>query len=360
MNRFIGVIIILLFGQSGFAQKRIEVNYPTDTQVRSNLNYGLEFNTEFTVSEDGFAARIHLLNIIDEPGACTVNVFENSGNHSSLVAGPYFWKIYATKNEWVEFEFPLAIPVFKDSTYTLSILKNAQRNNSNSSSNSIISYSDTKISEIPNTKNPLNNLVKEGKYNYVALIIAFHKLTAVNIGQAQTINYNAQPASLNQYTIPSGGTGTYVYQWQSSYDNINWTDITGANQASYSPPPLTVSTWYRLNVTSGNFSTESSNSVLIKVYPELIASTIGYSQTLCYNTIPASINVVSLPTGGTGSYIYQWQNSQDGIVWKDITGASYSSYSPPALTAGTWYRINITSGNSINSNAILIKVNPEL
>lgn len=359
MNRFLVIILLFCF-QSGYSQNRIVINYINETQVSIGLNNNIELNTKFTVSENGFASKVRLLNSNGEAGDYIVKLLKTSGKNNSLVAGPYFWSLYAKGQGWSEFEFPLAIPVLEGITYTLSISKSSHPGNIIKSSNSIFSYSDTKNHDIPNTQNPVNNLLKQGQFNYVTLVIVYHKLTAGEIGPSQTINFNTQPATLNQYSFPAGGTGTYAYQWQSSNDSINWIDITGANQSKYAPPVLTTSTWYKLNVTSGNFVVESSNSILIKVYPKLIASIIGNSQILCYKIKPASLNMVSLPSGGTGSYIYQWQYSQDSMIWTDILGASLSGYSPPALTTSTWYRLNIKSGYSVNSNTILIKVNPEL
>jgi hypothetical protein len=163
---------------------------------------------------------------------------------------------------------------------------------------------------------------------------------------------------LAQISPPSGGTGSYIYQWQNSPDNINWTDITGAGLSSYSPPALTTSTWYRLKVMSGY--SVNSKPILIKVNPELISGTIGHNQTICLNSAAETLAQISSPSGGTGYYIYQWQNSPDNINWTDITGAGLSSYSPPALTTSTWYRLKVMSGYSVNSNPILIKVNPVL
>jgi hypothetical protein len=84
-----------------------------------------------------------------------------------------------------------------------------------------------------------------------------------------------------------GGTGSYTYQWQSSDDGLNWTAIAGENQESYSPPALVADKWYRLNVSSGDCGLESSNSVLIKVYPELVPGRIENNQTVCVNSRPS-------------------------------------------------------------------------
>ena len=55
-------------------------------------------------------------------------------------------------------------------------------------------------------------------------------------------------------TVASGLT----YQWQSSPDNVNWTDITGANLLSYTSSQ-TVTTYYRFKVTCSGTSSATSN-----------------------------------------------------------------------------------------------------
>jgi hypothetical protein len=47
---------------------------------------------------------------------------------------------------------------------------------------------------------------------------------------------------------------------------------------------------------------------------------------------------VSSPSGGDGSYTYQWQVSTDKINWSDTPGATSSTYTPGALSATTYYR----------------------
>jgi hypothetical protein len=48
------------------------------------------------------------------------------------------------------------------------------------------------------------------------------------------------------------GAGTLVYQWQESIDNINFTDIAGANGLTFDPAALTQSTYYRRGVKRRN------------------------------------------------------------------------------------------------------------
>lgn len=49
---------------------------------------------------------------------------------------------------------------------------------------------------------------------------------------------------------PSGGEGNFSYQWQSSEDNSNFTNISGATTQNYTPDELIVTTYFKRLVTS--------------------------------------------------------------------------------------------------------------
>lgn len=192
------------------------------------------------------------------------------------------------------------------------------------------------------------------------LITVAANLTPGAIGADQTICYNTAPDGLRLVTAPTGGTGTYSYQWQSSTDNSNWTDISDANLVNFYPPALTVNTFYRLRVTSSICGFVASNTVRITVNANLVPGTVGADQTICYNIVPDSLTQLIVAIGGTGAYSYQWQRSTDDTTWTDITGANLVSFSPPALTTSTWYRRKVTSGIcTVSSNTVRITVNSQ-
>jgi hypothetical protein len=180
------------------------------------------------------------------------------------------------------------------------------------------------------------------------------------IAASQSICYNTVPALLTG-TVPSGGNTPYTYQWQSSPDNVTFTNITGATALTYQPPALISSTYYRLNQTSASgCGTVTTNTVTITVYPNLVAGTIAFNQGICYNTVPVQLTGTA-PTGGNTPYTYQWQNSPNGTTWTNITGATTLNYQPPALTSTTYYRLNQTSASgcgTVTTNTVTIIVYP--
>ncbi|HZL09207.1 MAG TPA: hypothetical protein VFC65_04360 [Prolixibacteraceae bacterium] len=185
------------------------------------------------------------------------------------------------------------------------------------------------------------------------------ELTAGTAAANQTICYNTIPAALTSVD-PSGGTGTYTYQWQSSPDNSTFTDISGATSSGYAPEVLTATTYYRLQQTSGTSGAVATNVVTITVLPNLLAGTASADESICYNSNPAAITATA-PTGGNGSYTYQWESSADNLSFADISGATNLTYAPDALTATTYFRLKQTSGadcGTVTTNTITKTVNP--
>ncbi|BAV05896.1 gliding motility-associated C-terminal domain-containing protein [Filimonas lacunae] len=160
---------------------------------------------------------------------------------------------------------------------------------------------------------------------------------------------------------PTGGSGTYTYQWQSSTDGTTFSNITGATSASYDPPSATVTTYYQRLVTSGSCTVASiSNVVTITVQATLAGNTITApaTTTFCASGDPAAI-AGSTPTGGSGTYTYQWQSSTDGTTFADISGATSASYDPPVISQTTYFRRQVTSGScttAITSNVVTFTV----
>lgn len=152
--------------------------------------------------------------------------------------------------------------------------------------------------------------------------------------------------------VPYGGTdipGDYIYQWLLSTDNENWTDITeSANGRDYLPPALFTTTFFRRQVISGECSGES-NTVRIQVLPLIANNTISCDPVVCKNDIPSPVmqSAGSTLSGGTGSYSFFWEESEDGLSWIPAYGVNDSetgSYQPPALTVPVKYRRIVTSG----------------
>ena len=65
---------------------------------------------------------------------------------------------------------------------------------------------------------------------------------------------------------------------------------------------------------------------------------------------PSLITSVSAATTTSGSIVYKWQYSIDGINWTDIGSSNSQTYDPPAITATRYYR-RLTESQSTNFEA---------
>lgn len=186
------------------------------------------------------------------------------------------------------------------------------------------------------------------------------------IGPAQqTICYGTAPTILTFTSLPSGRAEPYSFRWERSNDGTNFKAIEGVTglRQNFSPPILARSAWFRCRVTDANSVLVGvTNAVSITVLNDLIAGTIGTSQTINYGTAPEPLTQVMPPMGGSGSFSYRWQSSDDGLSWTDIHGATSEGYSPPRLFNTTRYRRwthDLTCG-SLTGNIVAITVNTNI
>ncbi|TDW99184.1 DUF6443 domain-containing protein [Dinghuibacter silviterrae] len=175
----------------------------------------------------------------------------------------------------------------------------------------------------------------------------------------QTVNYNSAPATLT--ISPSGGSGSYAYQWYSSPDGNTWTAVSGATGASYSSGTLTATTYYNV-VTVSNGDTVTSAAVSVNVLPPLVAGSASPStQSINFDSAAASLKATGV-SGGNGSYSYQWYRSTDTTgTWTAISGATSSSFAPGNLTSTMYYHYQVTSNTVVGiGNYAAVNVYPSL
>jgi hypothetical protein len=145
-------------------------------------------------------------------------------------------------------------------------------------------------------------------------------------------------------------TITYAYQWQQSSDGgATWINIAGATATTYTPPAGSAGTQVRVVVTAtngdGTAQAPSPASAVILANPPVNTVAPSLSGT-------AQDGVTLTATSGTWSgmatitYSYQWQQSTDGgATWNNLTGATGSSYTPPAGSAGEQVQVVVTATN---------------
>ncbi len=87
----------------------------------------------------------------------------------------------------------------------------------------------------------------------------------------QTIDYDKKPALITCSAAKGGGCrDVFVYQWQSSHDNVSWTEVPGETSQNLSlNSTLTESTFFRRRVTHVvSNSVDYSDVVTVFVNPE--------------------------------------------------------------------------------------------
>jgi len=90
-------------------------------------------------------------------------------------------------------------------------------------------------------------------------------------------------------------------------------------------------------------------------YVSIVPGSVTASQTLCAGLTPAALtNVTSASTYAA----YQWESSPDNLIWSIVPGATSANYSPPALTATTYYRRQASTCTApvVYSNTVTITV----
>jgi hypothetical protein len=156
-------------------------------------------------------------------------------------------------------------------------------------------------------------------------------LTTVNPGTVaagQTICVNTIPAAFTS-TLDASSSCFVSYQWQNSPDNVTWSDISGATSNIYSSGAVAAKTYFRRKATNACAVIAYSNTIIVDVYPAVLTGgSIAANQTFCKGTTAALLTSASLPTGGDGVYIYQWQSSLDNIGWSNVAGANATTYAP--------------------------------
>jgi hypothetical protein len=192
--------------------------------------------------------------------------------------------------------------------------------------------------------------------NAQAPVISVQPLTA-----AYTVGGTAKALSV---TAASPDGGTLGYQWHSASSGGEWTAISGATAASYTPPAATagiVSYYVKVtntnnNVTGTKTASVNSATAIITVNPAPVvnaqAPVISVQPVAASYTVGGTAKALSVtaasPDGGTLGY--QWHSATSGGEWTAISGATGPSYTPPTAAAGiaSYYAKVTNTNNDVN------------
>ena len=84
---------------------------------------------------------------------------------------------------------------------------------------------------------------------------------------------------------------------------------------------------------------------------------VNYTEPICAGTSPGAISGTT-PTGGTLGYTYAWESSttSSSFGFSTISGKTGKNYNPGNLSATTWFRRKVTSGNGLIGYSDILQV----
>ncbi|MBK0370514.1 gliding motility-associated C-terminal domain-containing protein [Flavobacterium agrisoli] len=164
---------------------------------------------------------------------------------------------------------------------------------------------------------------------------------------APDLNFTTQPqggtvCNGGEFTLSVEANSYANYQWQSSStgNESDFTDITGANSASYTTPGLSSDSFFRviLSNPSGGCQDVISDIAQVVVLPD---PTVTNPEGVTICTGDTHTMSVTASGGISGSpYLYQWQ-IYNGSSYDNISGANSATYTTDPLSANAQYRVRI-------------------
>jgi gliding motility-associated-like protein len=101
------------------------------------------------------------------------------------------------------------------------------------------------------------------------------------VGLDKSVCVGANPTAFTELATAFGGIGNYGYQWQQSTDGVLFADVVGATSATFDPPVLPVTTFFKRRITSGTCATLESNTVSVTVNPLPTATLVPSKTPVC-------------------------------------------------------------------------------
>lgn len=187
------------------------------------------------------------------------------------------------------------------------------------------------------------------------------------VAQPQNVTLTNGTSASFAVSATTPGTGL-AYQWQSSPDGTNWTNVSSATSASLALTGLTETGYsglrYRCIVSSSGYSDATSNSATLTVAP-ISVTTQPASQTgqpVAGTTPNYSASFTSAASSPAGAPTIQWEVSADGgTSFSDLSGQTNSSLALTGLTSsdtGKRYRAKFqrSGWNTVRSSAATLTV----
>lgn len=152
-----------------------------------------------------------------------------------------------------------------------------------------------------------------------------------------------------------GAVAAYGYQWQVEDDSSNWSDIPGADGASYTPVPDDVGHAVRVEVTAASAGHELGTGGATNTMPSDQTDAVAAAPAAGIASITGSPLVGSTLTAHTGTWVnvtsfdYDWQRC--AVTCSD-TGGTASTYQPTASDVGSSLRVVVTPTGASSPDAV--------
>lgn len=170
--------------------------------------------------------------------------------------------------------------------------------------------------------------------------IAFTNATSLNPGSitgGETFNITGDPLALASDTDAQVYSATSNYQWQYSNDGTTgWTNIIGATIASYDPPVVTSTQYYRRRVQDECGNTGYSNILQVEVLPQFVYDSGSWD--------PYDPGTTGLPSNNSHSVIIR----ENTIQTNSFTTGNLIIDSGITFTVSGDVGINVTSQVHLN------------
>jgi subtilisin family serine protease len=144
----------------------------------------------------------------------------------------------------------------------------------------------------------------------------------------------------------TGPDNTYGYQWQRDFGE-GYVDIAGARAPTYTLTVADVDATVRIVVTATNpDATIMEGSA--PTAPVLAAGPVNQTPPTVTGTAQRGLTLTGSPGAWSGlgnATSYRWQSSTDGATWKDIPGATSSTYALAVGEVGSYVRLLVTVTN---------------
>lgn len=141
------------------------------------------------------------------------------------------------------------------------------------------------------------------------------------------------PAATVNLAATTNGSSSYFYQWQSSADNENWTDIIGENSNSFTTPGVTATTYFRTKIAqdianiNSAFCSTVSNAFSVIFSGEIPPALSDGDVDNCNNQPNTPLSVTTSPGNAVNWF--------DQLTGGNLLLAGSTTFTPPS--AGTYY-----------------------